>query len=51
MPTFEGQVSEESMIALVTYIKSLQSAPQSGTGAMQEGTTPANVTAPPNKNR
>jgi cytochrome c oxidase subunit 2 len=51
MPTFEGQVSEESMIALVTYIKSLQSAPQSGTGATQEGTTPANVTAPPNKNR
>ncbi len=51
MPTFEGQVSEESMIALVTYIKSLQSAPQSGTGAAQEGTTPANVTAPPNKNR
>jgi cytochrome c oxidase subunit II len=51
MPTFEGQVCEESMIALVTYIKSLQSAPQSGTGAAQEATTPANVTAPPNKNR
>jgi cytochrome c oxidase subunit 2 len=51
MPTFEGQVSEESMIALVTYIKSLQSAPQSGTGAVQEGTAPPSMTAPPNKNR
>jgi cytochrome c oxidase subunit 2 len=49
MPTFEGQVTEESLIALVTYIKSLQSAPATGSGITQAPAT--NMPAPPNKNR
>ncbi len=51
MPTFEGQVSEEGLIGLVTYIKSLQGAPQTGTGGAQQGITPTTMPAPANKNR
>ena len=38
MPTFSGQVSEESLIALVAYVKSLQ-APAGGAAA--PGNAPA----------
>jgi cytochrome c oxidase subunit II len=33
MPTFEGQVSEEGLVSLIAYVKSLHSAPQ---GAQQQ---------------
>jgi len=44
MPTFEGQVSEEGLVALVAYIKTLKSAPQ---GAQQQN-EPARPVAPTN---
>ena len=31
MPTFQGQVSEEQLIALIAYIRSLQVPPAAGT--------------------
>jgi cytochrome c oxidase subunit 2 len=36
MPTFQGQISEEGLLQLTAYIKSLSSAP-AGTGAAQTG--------------
>ena len=33
MPTFQGQLTEEQILALTTYIKSLQSQPPPATGA------------------
>ena len=33
MPTFQGQLTEEQILALTTYIKSLQSQPVPATGA------------------
>jgi cytochrome c oxidase subunit II len=38
MPTFQGQLTEEQIVALTTYIKSLQSLPPPATGA---GVAPA----------
>jgi cytochrome c oxidase subunit II len=38
MPSFQGQLTEEQIIALTTYIKSLQNEPTPPTGA---GTAPA----------
>jgi cytochrome c oxidase subunit II len=53
MPTFQGQVSEEQLLALIEYIKSLppgQSAPGAhgapGTGATPEGGQPAGDAQP-----
>jgi cytochrome c oxidase subunit 2 len=37
MPTFQGQVSEESLMALVAYIKSLGQSPQSGSAGDRAG--------------
>ena len=33
MPTFQGQLSEEQILSLIAYIKSLQSQPVPATGA------------------
>ncbi|PYU82326.1 MAG: cytochrome c oxidase subunit II, partial [Acidobacteria bacterium] len=33
MPTFQGQLTEEQIFALIAYIKSLQSQPVPATGA------------------
>ena len=38
MPTFQGQLTEEEILALTSYIKSLQSQPVPATGA---GVVPA----------
>ena len=38
MPTFQGQLTEEEILALTSYIKSLQSQPVPATGA---GVAPA----------
>ena len=48
MPTFQGQVSEEQLLALTEYIKSLppgKSAPGAG-GQQPPATTPSAVTPP-----
>jgi cytochrome c oxidase subunit 2 len=36
MPTFQGQVSEENLMALVAYVKSLSQTQSGGTGNRQE---------------
>jgi hypothetical protein len=41
MPTFKGQVTEEQLIGLVAYIKSLSGV----TGSAQNGNPPASNTA------
>jgi cytochrome c oxidase subunit 2 len=43
MPTYQGQVSEEQLIDLIAYLKSLGSAPMMATGA----TGPAGTSSPP----
>jgi len=35
MPTFQGQVSEENLMALVAYIKSLSQSQQKGSASSQ----------------
>jgi len=35
MPTFQGQVSEEQVLQLIAYIKSLNAQQQSSTGSTQ----------------
>jgi cytochrome c oxidase subunit 2 len=37
MPTFEGQVSEESLLQLIAYVKSLSKNPTGTIGAAQTG--------------
>jgi cytochrome c oxidase subunit 2 len=44
MPTYQGQVSEEQLIDLIAYLKSLGSAPAMGTGAVN----PPGTSSPPN---
>jgi cytochrome c oxidase subunit 2 len=46
MPTFQGQVSEEQLLQLVAYIKSIGPKPGGETGAAKPSTTPAGTTAP-----
>ncbi len=45
MPTFKGQVTEEQLVSLVAYIKSLSGV--TGTGAAPAAAAPANTVAPP----
>ena len=42
MPTFTGQINEESLIQLVAYVKSLQGEKQQTTGAVATSTTNPN---------
>jgi cytochrome c oxidase subunit 2 len=44
MPTYQGQVSEEQLIDMIAYIKSIGNAPAMATGAM----VPAGSSSPPN---
>jgi cytochrome c oxidase subunit 2 len=46
MPTFQGLISEEGLLQLVAYIKSL-SKPSSATGTQLS--PPTNSSVPPNK--
>jgi cytochrome c oxidase subunit 2 len=50
MPTFQGQVSEEQLLALTEYIRSLSrpggTAPAGGTAAPSGGTAPPDTAAP-----
>jgi len=48
MPTFQGLVNEEGVMALIEYVKSLQSSPG---GAAAASTTGAPAAAPPQENR
>lgn len=48
MPTFQGLVNEEGVLALIEYVKSLQSSPG---GAAAAGTTGTPAAAPPQENR
>jgi cytochrome c oxidase subunit II len=47
MPTFQGLVNEESVMALVEYVKSLQSSPAAGGAAATAGAAPAGAPAAP----
>jgi cytochrome c oxidase subunit 2 len=49
MPTFQGQISEEQLVQLVAYIKSLQVA--TGTPATAASPSPAGATAAPSPTR
>ena len=46
MPTFEGQVSEEGLVALVAYVKSLTSAPQGAQQPNEPARPVSNMNAP-----
>lgn len=46
MPTFQGLVSEEQLLALIEYVKSLQPAPQGKPGAQPGGAGAATPPAP-----
>lgn len=48
MPTFQGLVNEEGVMALIEYVKSLQSSPGGAAAASTAGTPAA---APPQENR
>ena len=48
MPTFQGLVNEEGVMALIEYVKSLQSSPG---GAAAANTTATPAAAPPQENR
>jgi cytochrome c oxidase subunit II len=48
MPTFQGLVNEEGVMALIEYVKSLQSSPG---GAAAANTTGTPAAAPPQENR
>jgi cytochrome c oxidase subunit 2 len=48
MPTFQGLVSEEQLLQLVEYVKSLK-APQATTGPASAGTRPGETTSAPKK--
>jgi cytochrome c oxidase subunit 2 len=48
MPTFQGLVNEEGVLALIEYVKSLQSSPG---GAAAASTAGAPAAAPPQENR
>jgi cytochrome c oxidase subunit II len=37
MPAFQGQLTEEQLLSLISYVKSLQSAPETGAGAAPAG--------------
>jgi cytochrome c oxidase subunit 2 len=45
MPTFQGQVTEEQLVQLVAYVKSLAGTPGEGTPAAAEGATRAGTPA------
>jgi cytochrome c oxidase subunit 2 len=52
MPTFQGLVSEEALLQLIEYVKSLKAQPSSATGAAAEGgaaPVPAAAVAPARK--
>ena len=48
MPTFQGLVNEEGVMALIEYVKSLQSSAGGAAAASSAGTPAA---APPQENR
>ena len=47
MPTFQGLVNEEGVMALIEYVKSLQSSP----GGVPANTAATPAAAPPQENR
>ncbi len=49
MPTFQGQVTEEQILALTEYIKSLPAAPAGSGGTGGAGPSPATPTPGPTK--
>src|SRR5688572_14369236 len=52
MPTFQGQISEEQLVQILAFIKSLQIVtPQSGGSAAGPATAPSPAASPPAANR
>jgi cytochrome c oxidase subunit II len=49
MPTFQGMVTEEQLLQLIAYVKSLQGPAGAGTGGAQSPTQPQNQSTPGNK--
>jgi cytochrome c oxidase subunit 2 len=47
MPTYQGQVSEEQLIDLIAYLKTLGNAPAMGTGAVNPPGTSSPMTGGP----